>query len=81
MGMLQGRQGFGLRPKMYRPSANTQNSRRKREKPLVPRVGRQWCGQVLRQFYKFRSTFKKIQLTFLRSVFKLKHFPNSNALS
>ena len=25
-------------PKMYRPSANTENSRRTREKPLVPRV-------------------------------------------
>ena len=23
---------------MYRPSANTENSRRKREKPLIPRV-------------------------------------------
>ena len=31
--------GFGLRPKMCRPSANTENSRRTREKPLVPRVG------------------------------------------
>ena len=30
--------GFGLRPKMCRPSANTENSRRTREKPLVPRV-------------------------------------------
>ena len=30
--------GFGLRPKIYRPSANTENSRRTREKPLVPRV-------------------------------------------
>ena len=30
--------GFGLRPKTCRPSANTENSRRKREKPLVPRV-------------------------------------------
>ena len=30
--------GFGLRPKMYRPSANTENSRRTREKPLVTRV-------------------------------------------
>ena len=27
-----------LRPKMCRPSANTENSRRTREKPLVPRV-------------------------------------------
>ena len=27
-----------LRPKMCRPSANTANSRRTREKPLVPRV-------------------------------------------
>ena len=26
--------GFGLRPKMCRPSANTENSRRTREKPL-----------------------------------------------
>ena len=26
------------RPKMCRPSANTENSRRTREKPLVPRV-------------------------------------------
>ena len=32
--------GFlGLRPKMYRPSPNTENSHRTREKPLVPRVG------------------------------------------
>ena len=30
--------GFGLRPKMCRPSANTENYRRTREKPLVPRV-------------------------------------------
>ena len=30
--------GLGLRPKMCRPSANTENSRRTREKPLVPRV-------------------------------------------
>ena len=29
---------FGLRPKMCRPSANTENSRRTREKPLVPRL-------------------------------------------
>ena len=30
--------GFGFRPKMCRPSANTENSRRKREEPLVSRV-------------------------------------------
>ena len=30
--------GFGLRPKMCRPSANTENSRCAREKPLLPRV-------------------------------------------
>ena len=30
--------GFGLRPKMCRPSGNTENSRGTREKPLVPRV-------------------------------------------
>ena len=30
--------GFGLLPEMCRPSANTENSRRTREKPLVPRV-------------------------------------------
>ena len=30
--------GFGLRPKMCRPSANSENSHRTREKPLVPRV-------------------------------------------
>ena len=30
--------GFGLRPKMCRPSANTENFLRTREKPLVPRV-------------------------------------------
>ena len=30
--------GFGLRPKMCRPSANTKNSRRTQEKSLVPRV-------------------------------------------
>ena len=29
---------FGLRPKTCRPSANTETSRRTREKPLVPRV-------------------------------------------
>ena len=29
---------FGLRPKMCRPSANTENSRCTREKSLVPRV-------------------------------------------
>ena len=32
--------GFGLRPKICRPSVNTENSRRTREKPLVPRVMR-----------------------------------------
>ena len=32
--------GFGLRPKICRPSVNTENSRRAREKPLVPRVMR-----------------------------------------
>ena len=32
--------GFGQRPKMCRPSANTENSRRTREKPQVPRVSR-----------------------------------------
>ena len=30
--------GFGLRPKMCRPSANTENFLRTREKSLVPRV-------------------------------------------
>ena len=30
--------GFGLQPKICRPSANIENSRRTREKPLVPRV-------------------------------------------
>ena len=30
--------GFGLRPKMCRPSANNENSHRTREKPLVPRI-------------------------------------------
>ena len=30
--------GFGPRPKMCRPSADTENFRRTREKPLVPRV-------------------------------------------
>ena len=30
--------GFGLQPKMCRPSANIEHSRRTREKPLVPRV-------------------------------------------
>ena len=30
--------GFGLRPKMCRPSTNTENSCRARERPLVPRV-------------------------------------------
>ena len=32
--------GFGLRPKICQPSANTENSRPTREKPLVPRVTR-----------------------------------------
>ena len=36
--------GFGLRPKMCLPSANTENSRRTREKPLVPRV--RWSFHV-----------------------------------
>ena len=31
--------GFGLRPKMCGPSADTENSHRTRENPLVPRVG------------------------------------------
>ena len=30
--------GFGLRPKMCQPLANTENSRSTQEKPLVPRV-------------------------------------------
>ena len=30
--------GFGVQPKMCRPSANIEHSRRTREKPLVPRV-------------------------------------------
>ena len=38
--------GFGLRPKMCRPSANTANSRRTREKPLAPRV----LGGLMSQF-------------------------------
>ena len=33
-----GRSSVGLRPKQCRPSANTENSHRTREKPLVPRV-------------------------------------------
>ena len=37
--------GFGLGPKTCRPSANTENSRRTREKPLVPRVS--WAEQML----------------------------------
>ena len=37
-GFCQVFRGFGLRPKMCRPSANTENSHRTREKPLVPRV-------------------------------------------
>ena len=32
--------GFGLRPKMCRPSANTENSHCTRQKPLVPKVRR-----------------------------------------
>ena len=35
-----------LRPKMCRPSANTENSHRTREKPLVPRVGN--CTRLLK---------------------------------
>ena len=37
--------GLGLRPTMCRPSANTKNSRRTREKPLVPRVRKVLMGQ------------------------------------
>ena len=40
--------GFGLRPKMCRPSANTENFLRTREKSLVPRVQQlQTCYQRL----------------------------------
>ena len=35
-----------LRPKMCRPSANTENSYRTREKPLVPMVGN--CTRLLK---------------------------------
>ena len=38
--VTRAKSGFGLRPKMCRPSANTANSHRTREKPLVPRVSR-----------------------------------------
>ena len=39
---------FGLRPKTCRPSANTENSRRTQEKPLVPRVLKWWnCTKIL----------------------------------
>ena len=38
--VTRAKSGFGLRPKMCRPSANTPNSHRTREKPLVPRVSR-----------------------------------------
>ena len=44
--------GFGLRSKMCRPSANTENFRRTREKPLVPRVGyrtKRWLESASRQ--------------------------------
>ena len=43
--------GFGLRPKMCWPSANTESSRRAREKPLVPRVARGACRLVLSLHY------------------------------
>ena len=45
--------GFGLRPKMCRPSFNTENSRRTREKPLVPRV----C--VILSFFFWRTVHSK----------------------
>ena len=38
--------GFRLWPKMWRPSANTANFRRTREKPLVPRVVMICCWHI-----------------------------------
>ena len=45
--------GFDLRPKTCRPSANTENSRRTREKPLVPRV----TSDTLRPIFSLLSHF------------------------
>ena len=45
-------QGFGLRSKMCRPSANTENSRRKREKPLVPRVREMWILAIISTIWR-----------------------------
>ena len=47
--------GFGLRPKICRPSANTENSRRTREKPLVPRVQKSWIYAC--KLFMFLSVF------------------------
>ena len=56
--------GFGLRPKLCRPSADTKNSRRTRrprEKPLVPRVeGR----QASKKFYSKSSENSRSQIVF-----------------
>ena len=45
--------GFGQRPKMCRPSANTENFRRTREKPLVPKV--RWGTQASVKFRDFEE--------------------------
>ena len=39
--------GFGPRPKMCRPLAETENFRRGRENPLVPRVSQMHCAKRL----------------------------------
>ena len=58
--------GFGLRPKMCRPSANTENSHRTREKPLVPRVGyERWQHQTRKQRCSSPSEIAKSFWTFL----------------
>ena len=60
--------GFGLRPKRCRPSANTENSRRRREKPLVPRVG--WRKIENKSLYKFPApkhvSFRKYSILSFR---------------
>ena len=65
--------GFGLRPKTCRPSANTENSPRTWEKPLVPRVLPCWthyinykCNKI--QFKSSLTTFY-IQVLFSATDF------------
>ena len=58
--------GLGPRPKMYRPSPNTENSHRTREKPLIPRVGyERWQHQTRKQRCCSPSEIAKSFWTFL----------------